>query len=139
MRVNHVEPSATANTTGDGVGSSLSRNVYRRREEHCWFHGAGHAHGGGDALSGRITEMTCYDIIKPMLEQGVVTVGTRVVIDHLAASRVGSTLVVDATRRSPEKNRHRFVATITDGARTVARIEHERAALTAQTLVGGLG
>jgi hypothetical protein len=25
MRVNHVEPSATANTTGDGVGNSLSR------------------------------------------------------------------------------------------------------------------
>jgi hypothetical protein len=31
-----------------------------------------------------------------MLEQGVVT-GTRVVIDHLCAGKVGSALVVDAT------------------------------------------
>jgi predicted thioesterase len=76
-----------------------------------------------------IAEMTCYDIVKPMLEPGVVTVGTRVVIDHLGASKVGSTLMVDARLSSREKNRFRFTATIADGARTVARIEHVRAAV----------
>jgi fluoroacetyl-CoA thioesterase len=132
-------PTETANTTGDGVGTSLSRNFTVEEKNTVGFMVPGMPMVAATPYLVGIAEMTCYDIVKPMLEQGIVTVGTRVVIDHLGASKVGSTLVVDATLRSREKNRYRFMATISDGARTVARIEHERAAVSMQKLIGALG
>jgi fluoroacetyl-CoA thioesterase len=132
-------PSATANTTGDGVGTSLSRNFTVEEKDTVGFMVPGMPMVAATPYLVSIAELTCYDIVKPMLEQGVVSVGTRVVIDHLGASKVGSTLVVDAALRSRERNRYRFAVTITDGARTVARIEHERAAVTLQKLTSVLG
>jgi fluoroacetyl-CoA thioesterase len=128
-----------ASTTGDGEGTSLSRNFTVEEKNTVGFMVPGMPMVAATPYLVGIAEMTCYDIVKPMLEQGVVTVGTRVVIDHLGASKVGSTLVVDAVLRSREKNRYRFVATITDGTRTVAKIEHERAAVSVQKLTNALG
>jgi fluoroacetyl-CoA thioesterase len=131
--------SETANATSDGVGTSLSRNFTVEEKNTVGFMVPGMPMVAATPYLVGITELTCYDIVKPMLEPGVVTVGTRVVIDHLGASKAGSTLVVDATLRSREKNRYHFTATITDGARTVARLEHVRAAVSMQKLTGGLG
>jgi fluoroacetyl-CoA thioesterase len=131
--------SATANTTDNGVGTNLSRNFTVEEKNTVGFMVPGVPMVAATPYLVGIAETTCYDIVKPMLDQGVVTVGTRVVIDHLGASKVGSTLVVDATLRSLERNRYRFVATITDGARTVARIEHERAAVSVQKLTSAIG
>lgn len=131
-------PSEKANTAGDGVGTSLSRSFTVEEKNTVGFMVPGMPMVAATPYLVGIAEMTCYDIVKPMLEPGVVTVGTRVVIDHLGASKVGSTLVVDATLCSHEKNRYRFMATITDGARTVARIEHVRAAVSLQKLTSAL-
>ena len=48
-------------------------------------------------------------------------------------------LAVAATLRSREKNRFYFDVTIKDGARTVATIEHTRAAVALQRLLAALG
>jgi predicted thioesterase len=86
-----------------------------------------------------IAEMVCYEICKKLIEPGQVTVGTRVEIDHLGASKVGAVLVVNATLRTRERNRFIFDVTVTDGERTVGKIVHGRAAVSAQKMMAALG
>ena len=77
--------------------------------------------------------------MKDLLEPGQVTVGTRVVIDHLGASKVGAELVIKAALVNREKNRLRFAVEIEDGARIVAKVEHERAAVSLEKMMKALG
>jgi fluoroacetyl-CoA thioesterase len=86
-----------------------------------------------------IAEMVCYEICSKLVEPGQITVGTRVVIDHLGASKVGATLQVHAVFKAREKNRLVFDITIKDGDRTVATVEHTRAAVALQKLMAALG
>jgi len=51
-----------------------------------------------------IAEMVCYEICNKLIEPGQITVGARVVIDHLGASKVGATLSVAAALKSRERN-----------------------------------
>jgi len=134
-----VNMSEKANATGDGVSTSLSRSFTVKEKNTVGFMVPGMPVVATTPYLIGIAKMTCYEIVEPMLEPSVVAVGTRVAIDHLGASKVGSTLLVDARLRSYEKNRYCFAATITDGARTVARIEHVRAAVSVQKLTNTLG
>jgi predicted thioesterase len=86
-----------------------------------------------------IAEIACARLVKDQLEPGQITVGTRVVIDHLGASKVGAELVVKTTLLNREKNRFRFSVEIEDGARLVARVEHERAAVLLEKIMKSLG
>ena len=43
-----------------------------------------------------IAEMACGRLVKDLLEPGQITVGSRVVIDHLGPSKVGAELVIKA-------------------------------------------
>ena len=86
-----------------------------------------------------IAEICCYEIAKKVLEPGQITVGTRVEIDHLGASKVGAKLVVDATLRARDRNRFTFDATIKDGDRVVAKVVHGRAAVSLQKMMATLG
>jgi fluoroacetyl-CoA thioesterase len=86
-----------------------------------------------------IAEFACARLVKDQLEPGQITVGTRVVIDHLSASKVGAELVIKAALLSREKNRFRFGVEIEDGARTVAKVEHERAAVSLEKIMKALG
>jgi len=86
-----------------------------------------------------IAEMVCYEICNKLIEPGQITVGARVAIDHLGASKVGATLAVGAVLRAREKNRLIFDITIKDGDRTVATVEHVRAAVSLQKLMAALG
>ena len=47
--------------------------------------------------------------------------------------------MIEVTLREREKNRFRFAVRIQDGARTVANIEHERAAVSLQKIMGAIG
>jgi len=87
----------------------------------------------------RIAEVTAFEIPKPFLEPGQITVGARVVIDHLGASKVGAELVVEATLKGREKNRFYFDITIKDGERIVGKVEHTRAAVSKEKLMAALG
>jgi fluoroacetyl-CoA thioesterase len=86
-----------------------------------------------------IAEFACARLVKDQLEPGQITVGTRVVIDHLGASKVGAELVIKAALLNREKNRFRFAVEIEDGARTVAKVEHERAAVSLEKIMKALG
>ena len=86
-----------------------------------------------------IAEVACYRMVQDQLEPGQITVGSRVVIDHLGPSKVGATLVVKATLLEREKNRFKFSVRIEDGARTVAVVEHHRAAVSLQKIMSALG
>ena len=86
-----------------------------------------------------VAESACGRLVKDQLEPGQITVGTRVVIDHLGASKVGAELVIKAALVQREKNRFKFSVRIEDGARTVATMEHERAAVSLQKLMESLG
>ena len=86
-----------------------------------------------------IAEFACANLVKGLLEPGQITVGTRVVIDHLGASKVGAELVIKAALVKRDKNRFRFAVEIEDGARIVAKIEHERAAVSLEKIMKALG
>jgi fluoroacetyl-CoA thioesterase len=86
-----------------------------------------------------MAEMACSRLVKDLLEPGQVTVGSRVVIDHLGPSKVGAELVIKAALIQRERNRFKFSVTIEDGARTVAKVEHERAAVSLEKMMRALG
>ena len=86
-----------------------------------------------------IAEMACGRLVKDLLEEGQITVGSRVVIDHLGPSKVGAELTVKATLLQRERNRFKFAVVIEDGGRIVARVEHERAAVSLQKIMSALG
>ena len=86
-----------------------------------------------------VAEFTCARLVKDQLEPGQITVGTRVVIDHLGASKVGAELVIKAALLNREKNRFRFSVEIEDGPRLVAKVEHERAAVSLEKTMKALG
>jgi predicted thioesterase len=86
-----------------------------------------------------IAEMACGRLVEPLLEPGQITVGTRVVIDHLGASKVGAELTVKAALVNRHKNRLTFAVRIEDGERTVAVVEHVRAVVSKQKIMDALG
>jgi predicted thioesterase len=78
-------------------------------------------------------------MVESLLQPGQITVGSRVVIDHLGPSKVGAVLIIEATLKERERNRFRFAVRIQDGERTVANVEHERAAVALQKIMGAIG
>jgi fluoroacetyl-CoA thioesterase len=132
------EPAAQQANAG-GIGTSLSANFTVHDKDTV-----GHLVPGMPMVAATpylvtIAEMVCYEICKKLIEPGQVTVGTRVEIDHLGASKVGAVLVVNATLRTRERNRFIFDVTVTDGERTVGKIVHGRAAVSAQKMMVALG
>ena len=86
-----------------------------------------------------IAEMACSRLVQGLLEPGQITVGSRVVIDHLGPSKVGAELVLKTALVNREKNRFKFTVRIEDGARTVATVEHERAAVSLEKIMRAVG
>jgi predicted thioesterase len=85
-----------------------------------------------------IAEIACYRLVQDQLEPGQITVGSRVVIDHLGPSKVGATLLVTATLLARDRKRFKFSVRIEDGERTVANVEHDRAAVSLQKIMSSL-
>jgi len=86
-----------------------------------------------------IAEVACGQLVKGLLEPGQITVGSRVVIDHLGPSKVGAELVITAALVKRERNRFQFSVRIEDGGRTVATVEHERAAVSLEKIMKAMG
>jgi fluoroacetyl-CoA thioesterase len=86
-----------------------------------------------------IAEGACGQLVKDLLEPGQITVGRRVVIDHLGPSKVGAELVLKSALLKRDRNRFTFTVRIEDGGRTVATVEHERVAVSLQKLMSSLG
>lgn len=125
-------------TDADGIGTTLSRD-YTVKD----IDTVGHLVPGMPMVAATpylvtIAEMVCYDIAKGLIGAENVTAGTRVEIDHLAASKVGTVLAVTATLRARERNRFTFDVTIKDGERLVANVVHGRASVSVQKLKAAL-
>jgi len=85
-----------------------------------------------------VAEGACGRLVKDLLEAGQITVGSRVVIDHLGPSKVGATLLAEAALCGRDRNRLHFSVRIRDGDRTVATVEHVRAAVSAEKMMRSL-
>ena len=130
---------STATPAADGIGRTLSER-YPVEDKNT----VGHMVRGMPMVAATpylvtIAELTCYKICQLLIEPSQVTVGSRVEIDHLGASKVGATLLVEATLRAREKNRFYFDVTIKDGERIVGNVKHVRTAVDAKRLMAALG
>lgn len=86
-----------------------------------------------------VAELACGKLVQELLEPGQITVGSRVVINHLGPSKVGAELVINTALVKRERNRFTFAVRIEDGERTVATVEHERAAVSLEKIMKALG
>ena len=73
------------------------------------------------------------------LPAGSTTVGTRVELEHLAASGSGATVVAEAELSTVDGRRLGFAVTVTDGDRVVARGRVERAIVDRARFMAGVG
>jgi predicted thioesterase len=74
-----------------------------------------------------ISEVTCHQAAKPLLQAGQITVGIGAKIEHLLPSKVGTTLTVRAVLTKRLGRRLHFRVSVSDGDKTVARIAQWRA------------
>lgn len=65
-------------------------------------------------------------LIEPLLEEGITTVGTRIIVDHKAATPVGSTITVRAVLEAVEDRKYVFSVRAEDEAGIAAEGHHER-------------
>ena len=68
-----------------------------------------------------LCEQAAVAAVAPALDPGETTVGTRVEIDHLAATPVGATVIARAALESVEGRALVFSSTVHQGERLVAR------------------
>ncbi|HEX2255293.1 MAG TPA: thioesterase family protein [Afifellaceae bacterium] len=73
-----------------------------------------------------IMENAALNAIRPFLEPGESAVGTRVEIDHLAATPVGGRVVGEATVTGVDGRHISFAVTARDDTEAVGRGTHER-------------
>lgn len=123
----------------DGVGATFTQTVTVQETDTVAAVLPGMPSVAATPYLVKIAEIACFRMVESLLQPGQITVGSRVVIDHLGPSKVGAQLVVEATLRERDRNRFRFSVRIQDGTRTVANVEHERAAVSLQKIMGAIG
>jgi predicted thioesterase len=129
-------PSRPQDTTG--VGTTSSKQVVVEPKDTVGFAVPGMPMVAATPYLVSMAERTCLEMAKTLIAPGQVTVGSRVVIDHLGPSKVGATLVIAATLQKRERNRFHFDVLIRDGDREVAKVEHVRAAVSLEKLLAAL-
>ena len=73
-----------------------------------------------------LMEEACWKLVQPELEEGFGTVGTRLEINHTAASPIGNTILCTAELTEIDRRRLVFSVVCTDGGREVGNGRHER-------------
>jgi fluoroacetyl-CoA thioesterase len=129
-------PSRPPDSTG--VGTTSSQRVIVEAKDTVGYLVAGMPMVASTPYMVSIAERTCLEMAKALIAPGQVTVGSRVVIDHLGPSKVGATLAIEATLQKRDRNRFHFDVHIRDGDREVARVEHVRAAVSLDKLLAAL-
>ena len=74
----------------------------------------------------RDIEMTCRELLLPHLDAGEDSVGTRVEIDHLAATLLGMTVKIEAKVTEVKGRAVTFEVSAHDGIDQCARCKHAR-------------
>ena len=73
-----------------------------------------------------LIEAACVDAVAAALPDGSTSVGTRVELDHLAASKIGATVEGSATLDAVNGRSLSFTCEAREGDRVIARAEHRR-------------
>ncbi|HUB98055.1 MAG TPA: hotdog domain-containing protein [Stellaceae bacterium] len=81
-------------------------------------------------------EQTSHRAIFPFVEEGEVSVGTRVEVDHLAAAFLGRPIVAEATIAGREGRRITFEVEARQGDKVVMKGRHVRAVVSRDRLLG---
>lgn len=81
-------------------------------------------------------EMTSHRAILPFVEEGEVSVGTRVEVDHLAAAFLGQPITTEATVASVEGRRITFEVEARQGDKLIMKGRHGRAIVSRERLAG---
>jgi len=84
-------------------------------------------------------EQTSHRAILPFVEEGEVSVGTRVEVDHLAAAFLGRPIVATATIAGAEGRRITFDVEAHQGDKLVMKGRHVRAIVRRDRLTGKKG
>jgi fluoroacetyl-CoA thioesterase len=81
-------------------------------------------------------EMTSHRAILPFVEEGEVSVGTRVEVDHLAAAFLGRPIVTEAKVAAVEGRRITFEVEARQGDKLIMKGRHGRAIVSRDRLAG---
>ena len=73
-----------------------------------------------------------------MLDEGVTTVGTKIEVEHLAASALGTRISCTSTLTEQDGRRYVFTLEAWDGEILIARGRHERFAVNADRFLAKL-
>jgi fluoroacetyl-CoA thioesterase len=107
------------------AGASISREYTVDRERTIGFMGEG-ARVYATPMLVRDIEMTCRELLLEHLDEGEDSVGTRVEIDHLAATLLGMKVRIDAKVTAVDGRAVTFEVSATDGVDTICRCRHGR-------------
>lgn len=84
-----------------------------------------------------LAEAAAIAALAGSLPEGTTSVGTNIVIDHLAPTRIGGTVVADATITAVDDRRVSFAVRVTEGDGVVARGTHVRFIVDRQRFLDG--
>lgn len=73
-----------------------------------------------------LIEKACYTSVQPMLEEGTTTVGTKLDVEHVAATPVGMTVEAECELVEVDGRRLVFNVEARDGRGVIGRGTHER-------------
>jgi fluoroacetyl-CoA thioesterase len=107
------------------AGLSIVREVTVDRERTIGFMGEA-ARVYATPMMVRDIEMTCRELLLPHLDPGEDSVGTRVEIDHLAATLLGMTVRIEAKIAEVKGRAVQFEVSAHDGIDECARCKHAR-------------
>ena len=83
-------------------------------------------------------ENTCMESIAADLQEGTTTVGTRIDVEHLAASTPGAIIRCECTLVEQEGRRYTFGVKAYDGEELIGRGIHERVAVLSERFLAKL-
>ncbi len=106
-------------------GLTISREYPVDRERTIGFMGEG-ARVYATPMLVRDIEVTCRDLLLEHLDEGEDSVGTRVEIDHTAATLLGMTATISVKLTSVEGRAVSFEVSGSDGIDTICRCRHNR-------------
>jgi fluoroacetyl-CoA thioesterase len=107
------------------AGLAIVRELVVDRERTIGFMGEA-ARVYATPMMVRDIEMTCRELLLPHLDPGEDSVGTRVEIDHLAATLLGMTVKIEAKVTEVKGRAVTFEVSAHDGIDQCARCKHAR-------------
>ncbi len=83
-------------------------------------------------------ERTCRDSLAGGLPEGTMTVGTRIAVDHLRASKIGAVIRIESEVTGVDRKLVHFRVTATDSGTLIGQAEHTRALVDRARFMAGL-